>query len=206
MSTLIERVQAIVEPLLVSHALELFDLDHQGGRIVITVDRPGGADVGSITAATRTISRALDAHDTVPGAYTLEVTSPGLERPLRTPTHFTWAVGREVAVKLLPTAEGDRRLAGVLESFDPTSGMLVVRSEDGSSRAIDQVDIEKARTVFSWGAAPKPTSPSKANQRPGGPRTPKSPAGSSKRPPAAAEPDAERDQTDSDESEKRANA
>lgn len=174
MTTVNERLLEIVEPLLVANALELFDLEIAGGKVIITVDRPGGADVGSIASLTRSVSRALDAHDVVPGAYTLEVSSPGLERRLRTPAHFSGAVGEEVAIKRIPGLDGERRVSGVLEHFDPESGVLSIRTAgseadpetgtdlDAPIASITLGEIDKARTVFNWGAE-KPVSPSRAN-------------------------------------------
>jgi len=168
MPTVLEQLQTIIEPLLVSHGLELFDLDYAGGRVIVTVDRPGGPDVGSITDATKTISRTLDGHDVVPGHYTLEVSSPGLERPLRTPAHYTWAVTRAVKLKLIPTVDGDRRLAGTLAAYNADAATITVVLDEpaGEERTIPLADIDKARTVFAWGAVPKPESPSKANTAP----------------------------------------
>src|SRR5688572_21390947 len=88
-----EQVQSIIEPVLADLGLELYDLEHGGGSLRVTVDREGGLDAELITQATRLISRELDRTDPIPGAYTLEVSSPGLERTLRRPEHFRRAVG-----------------------------------------------------------------------------------------------------------------
>jgi ribosome maturation factor RimP len=74
---------------------------------------------------------------------TLEVSSPGVERPLRTPEHFRRFVGKEVAVKAKPGTEGERRLAGVLEAADE-EGVVV------AGRRLAYAEIERARTVFVW--------------------------------------------------------
>ncbi len=170
MSTVADTVRSLVAPLLAAHGLELFDVDYGGGRLVITVDREGGVDVDGITEATRTISRALDAHDVVPGHYTLEVSSPGLERPLRTPEHFAWAVGRDVTVKLVPGVDGERRLTGALLRFEPgerpNAGRLTLRLTDppAGERTLELAEIDKARTVFVWGPAPRPGGKTKRQQ------------------------------------------
>src|SRR5437763_847903 len=146
-----EHVHALVEPLLASLDLELFDVELAGGVLRIAVERPGpdGVDLDTIGQATTAISAALDRADPIPGKYTLEVSSPGLERPLRTPAHFEGAVGSTVSVKTVPNYDGERRLKGV----------LAVAGDDGIT--VDDVhvaydDIDKARTVFEWGPAPKP--------------------------------------------------
>ena len=119
------RVRELVAPLVEAAGAELYDVELDGGVLRITLDRPGGVDIGVIGSVTRAVSRMLDEVDPMPGEYTLEVTSPGLERPLRTPEHFRRAVGDTVSVK----------------------------TED---RTIAYGDVERVRTVFDWGPAPKP--------------------------------------------------
>ena len=113
-----DRVQILVEPILEAEGLELYDLELDGGVLRVLVDREGGADIGSISKVARALSRALDEHDPIDGRYTLEVSTPGLERPLRTPTHFTRAMGSLVKVKTKPGTEGDRRLEGTITGAD----------------------------------------------------------------------------------------
>ena len=86
------------------------------------------------------------------GTYTLEVSSPGLERPLRTPGHFAAAVGERVKIKLLPGVEGDRRADGVLVSADDRTA--TVATDDGN-RVLQLADVSKANTVFVWESTPK---------------------------------------------------
>ncbi|MDY7101896.1 MAG: ribosome maturation factor RimP [Actinomycetota bacterium] len=152
-----DRVTEIVTPLLDPLGVDLVDVEHASGRLRVTVDQQGGIDTGALTEATKVVSRALDEHDPVPGRYTLEVSSPGLERPLRTPAHFERAIGEEVALRLVAGVEGDRRVRGVLRSV---SGDVVVVSvgddDERHDRTIDLADVDRARTVFEWGPAPKP--------------------------------------------------
>jgi len=144
-----DRVRRLVEPLLTDLGLECFDVEYTGGRLIVMADRPGGVDLDALTDATRVISAALDQDDPVPGHYLLEVSSPGLERRLRTPDQFHRFVGSTLSVKLVPTAEGARRLRGRLDAADDAGITL-----DG--RVVAYADIERAQTVFEWGPAPKP--------------------------------------------------
>ena len=73
----------------------------------------------------------LDVHDPIPGQYTLEVSSPGLERPLRTPAHFLRAVGQQVAVRTHPGVEGERRVTGLLTSADDSGIVITTSTKDG---------------------------------------------------------------------------
>ncbi|MCU0268328.1 MAG: ribosome maturation factor RimP [Acidimicrobiales bacterium] len=148
-------VRAVVEPILDGLGLELFDLELRGGTLRLTVEKPGGVDLDDLSIATRSVSRALDAADPIPGRYTLEVSSPGLERPLRTPAHFAWARGRDVVVKTTPGEDGVRRIAGVVLDVDD-DGVRIAPNDGGSEVALRYDEIQRARTVFAWGPAPKP--------------------------------------------------
>jgi ribosome maturation factor RimP len=153
-----DRVRELVEPLVAAQGLELFDLEHQSGVLKISVDRPGGADMEAIAAVTRAISRALDEHDPIAGRYTLEVSSLGIERVLRTQAHFRWAEGRAVVLKTVASYEGDRRMTGTITASD-ADGVVVARDEPaGETLRLAYDDIDKARTVFEWGGEPKPSS------------------------------------------------
>jgi ribosome maturation factor RimP len=156
-----ERVRAIIEPLVAAQDLELFDLEQAGPVLRVTVDRPGGVDMSAIAATTRAISRALDEHDPIAGQYTLEVSSPGLERPLRTPAHFAWAVGKQVSFKTVPNHPAGRRLAGTVTAADDHGVTLALDEPVGEMLTLPLDDIEKARTTFEWGPAPKPGGPKK---------------------------------------------
>lgn len=158
-----DELQEAVAPVVESLGLELVDLNFNRGLLRVTVDREGGADLDAISEATREISNALDRDDIVPGGrYTLEVSSPGLERPLKTAAQFRRAVGEEVVVRTLATSGLERRLRGTLQVAE-SDAIVIAGSElpDGGLR-ISLNDIERARTVFEWGPPPKPASPPKS--------------------------------------------
>ena len=167
-----ERVRNLVAPLADDLGLSIYDLEYAGGVLRITVDREGGVDIGTIGRLTKAVNRALDEADPVPGEYTLEVSSPGLERPLRTDAHFARSVGETVAIKTRAGVEGDRRVTGTLVAA--ADGQITVRPEGAAdpdaTRTLAIADIERARTVFAWGPAPKPGGP---KGRPSNPSTKK---------------------------------
>lgn len=171
----IERVRVLVLPVISEQGAELYDLEFAGGVLRVTVDRPGGVDLEVIGSLTRAISRLIDEHDPIAGAFTLEVTSPGLERPLRTVEHYVRAVGETVNVKTRAGVEGDRRFTGVIESAD-ADGVTIVPGDGGEPRRLSIDQIEKARTVFDWGPAPKPGKAGK----PGSGTSPSSPSAKKK--------------------------
>jgi ribosome maturation factor RimP len=148
-------VRTLIEPALAAKEIDVFDVEFSGGRLVVSVTRPGGIDLEALTEANHIVSDLLDEHDPIPDDhYLLEVSSPGLERSLRTPEHFTGALGETVSVKVKPHVEGERRHEGLLEAADD-EGVSV------GGRRFNYADIEKARTVFVWGPAPKPTTKKK---------------------------------------------
>ena len=151
----VSRVRLVVAPLVTDAGAGLYDLDFQGGVLRVTVEHPEGVDLELIGRLTRDISRALDDADPIAGRYTLEVSSPGLERRLRRPEHFAGAVGSPISVKLRAGVEGDRRLNGVLVAADDAT-ITVSGDDPDDTRVVAQADIDRARTTFEWGAAPKP--------------------------------------------------
>jgi ribosome maturation factor RimP len=151
--TTAERVRTLVLPILDDAGLELYDLELGGGSLQVLVDKDGGVGVDELATVSRRISRALDEHDPIEGRYTLEVSTPGLERPLRTPEHFARAVGTTVKVKTKPGSEGDRRVDGTVTRSDDTS--VTITTPDGAARTVRLDEIERARTTFEWGPTPK---------------------------------------------------
>lgn len=151
-----EMVRDVVAPILAARDLELYDLEVHSSMVRVIVDRPGGVDLDTLGDVTRAVSRELDDADPIAGRYTLEVTSPGVERPLRTPEQFIRAVGETVKVKTTIELDGQRRLEGVLLAADQSG--ITLEAEPGSNYTLGYGDIAKARTVFAWGT-PRPSSP-----------------------------------------------
>jgi ribosome maturation factor RimP len=153
--TAADRVREIVAPLVAQADLELYDLDLVGGVLQVLVDAPGGVGIDAISRLARSISRALDEHDPIDRDYALEVSSPGLERPLRTPEHFAAAARGRMSAKLKrkPGGEGDRRLEGTITGADDAT--VTVETNDGAHHTLRYDEIERARTTFQWGGAAK---------------------------------------------------
>ena len=125
-----------------------------------------GVDLETITAATQAISPVLDRTDVVPGPYQLEVSSPGVERVLRTPEHFAGALGETVTVKY-HSDDGPQRVRGRLVAADDTqctveSGTV---ESDCAREEITYDRVTQARTVFEWGPQPRPGRPSRGAGR-----------------------------------------
>jgi len=216
-SPTIDRVTALVTPILDDLGLDLYDVEFGGGQLTVTIDArlPGTAEdpeasarlaeriaaderesaraaasaadddvdddaddgdgsepakrgpgitLDMLALATRLISRELDHADPIPGRYTLEVSSPGLERTLRTPAHFRRSLGSEVAVRLRDVTSGERRVHGVLTAAGDNT--FTVTAPDGTDREVGYDQVDRARTVFNWGPAAKPA-PAKGKSKGG---------------------------------------
>ena len=151
-----DQIRALVAPLLEAEGFELYDVEDAGAVLRVLVDRPGGIDLEGVARATRLVSDAIDEVDALEGPTTLEVSSPGLERPLRTPAHFARAIGTRVSVKTLPGTAGERRFDGTLVEADE-DGFTV--EGEGGVRAVGFDEVERVRTVFEWGGQPRPGGP-----------------------------------------------
>jgi ribosome maturation factor RimP len=168
---LVRYLIELVEPALVAQQFELVDIETEAltspaATVRVFVDRTADyvlgprIDLDGVADATRLIETVLDADpDVIPGRYSLEVSSPGLERPLRTVAHFVRQVGSTIAVRTQPGTPGERRVQAVLEAADD-DGITV----GGRQLTFDQ--IERARTVVNWGPAPK-SEPGKPGAKPG---------------------------------------
>lgn len=181
-SPIAERVHDLLAPAVATLDAELVDVEWAGGTLRVVADRPDGITTDGLAAINRLVSPILDQHDPVPGRYTLEVSSPGVERPLRRPDHFRRAVGETVIVKAIPGVD-PRRVKGLLRSFDGENLEVEVTEIDGvdlsesEDHTISLDEIDTARTHFDWGPAPKPGSGKKgkggkAAGRPGRPKGP----------------------------------
>ena len=167
---MVEDLFAALQPVLADTGLELVDVEMKTGVLQVTVDREGGVDLEALTAANRAVSTLLDELDPIPGRYSLEVSSPGIERSLRTPAHFAKALGATVTVKTRPQVPGERRLRGTLLTSDDDGFTLSVEGSDDEPVRLAYSDIDRARTVFVWGGQDTPGNPAgrKSGAKPGG--------------------------------------
>lgn len=145
------ELEAVVRPVVEAAGLELVDVTFRreaGRRILrVTVDREEGVDLDTIAGTSERLSRRLDLEEFAPGPYTLEVSSPGVERPLRRPEEFVRRVGDKVKVRTTEPIEGARNHAGVLVAADDDG--VTIATERGE-RTLRYGDISSARTVFEW--------------------------------------------------------
>jgi ribosome maturation factor RimP len=144
-----------LSPVVAALGLELVDVEVHGTSLTVFVDRDGGVGLDELGDATRDVSAALDEIDPMPGRYTLSVSSPGLERRLRTPAQFARAVGEKVTMRVDAGTADVRRVSGTLEAADDEACTLIGPEVPGETLRIPFERIERARTVFEWGPEPR---------------------------------------------------
>src|SRR5919204_4938463 len=135
----VARLEEVVQPIVRDHGLELVDLEWREGprgRLRVAVDKPGGVAVGDCERVSREIGDVLDVAGVISTRYDLEVSSPGLERRLRSEREFHWAIGKRVRCWQSGGAEVQGRLREVL------SERLVLEHE-GQRIEVPRADLTK---------------------------------------------------------------
>lgn len=148
----LDEVRDLAESVTSHRNLVLWDVQMSGGRgsqvVRILVDGDRGIDLDTVASVSEEISRGLDLRDPIPGRYTLEVSTPGLERSLKDPDHFARCIGRSVVIKTRERVFGDsHRIDGVIVAA--SEGEAAVETDVGPV-TVPYEQIKSARTVFEW--------------------------------------------------------
>ena len=163
MAVMAEALEQEIERRVEALGYELVELERAGSKgrpiLRVRIDRPGGAargegvTVDDCARVSRSLEEWLDTDETVSDRYLLEVSSPGIERPLVRARDFERFIGREVAIKTsqkLPN--GSKRVEGELIGFDTAAGdeLVRVRLADGSTIDIPRSNVARAHLIFRW--------------------------------------------------------
>ncbi len=157
----LDAMFSLIKPVVEASGHQLYDIQQNGGTLAVLVDGDDGIGIEELAQLSRSVSNVLDEHDPIPGRYTLEVSTPGVERRLRNESHFSGAIGEVVNVRTTPEPDGRRRVVGTLLSVE--GDRLTIDDADTGVTEVHLTQIEKARTVFEWGPAPKPGSSAGSN-------------------------------------------
>lgn len=145
------QINAIIEPAVSALGFELVGVEHvaQGRHSLLRVyiDHPDGIDVEDCADVSHQVSAVLDVEDPIKGEYTLEVSSPGLERPLFSPQQFVGHVGQLADVRLRVAQDGRRRFRGRMLAVE--DGQLRIEV-DGVEYTLLLDNIDKANLVHEW--------------------------------------------------------
>jgi ribosome maturation factor RimP len=149
----VTKVKEVAERVGASEGIEIVEVELLGGgrnRLLrIFIDKPAGVSHVDCETVSRQVGTILDVEDVIPGgSYTLEVSSPGLERKLVKPSDYQRFVGRKAKLTLHEPVQNQRRWEGTLAGF--SEGIIVLEPEPGRSLEIPLQQVEKANLTFEW--------------------------------------------------------
>ena len=128
-----EQVWQFSEPVVRELGCTLWDVEYvrEGGDwfLRLYIDKDGGVGLNDCEAVSRAVDPMLDEKDPIPDSYHFEVSSAGLERPLRRPEHFAWSMGKSVLVRLYRPRDGQKEFTGALEGYD--NGRVTITAPSG---------------------------------------------------------------------------
>jgi ribosome maturation factor RimP len=155
MDATLTRIWELAIPLAQAEGMEIVDIEFRhegsrGGRVLrLYMDKQGGPNVDDLSRVSRQLSEVLDVQDTIDGAYILEVSSPGINRPLRRPEHFSRFVGKRIRIRTRDLIDGRRSFLGIL---DEIAGGSVRLTQEGKQYWIPFSMIEKSNYEHDWSA------------------------------------------------------
>jgi ribosome maturation factor RimP len=155
MDATIGRVWELAAPLAENEGMELVDIElrhegSRGGRVLrVYLDKTGGPTVDDLGRVSRQLSELLDGQEVVSGAYTLEVSSPGINRPLKRPEHFARFIGKRVRIRTRDLIGGRRSFLGILQDV---AGESITVAQEGTRYDIPFSAIEKSNYEHDWSA------------------------------------------------------
>ena len=152
-TAVVEKVREIAERVGGSEGIEIVDVQLLGGgngRVLrIFIDKPQGVTHADCEFISMNVGTILDVEDTIPGGrYTLEVSSPGVERRLTRPQEFQRFLGHKIKVVLRQAVDGQKHWAGMLKNF--ADGMITLEPSPGKSLEFPLEQVEKANLKFEW--------------------------------------------------------
>jgi ribosome maturation factor RimP len=155
MDATVARIWQLAAPLAETQGMEIIDIElrregSRGGRVLrVYIDKKGGPNMEDLSGLSRELSAVLDENDVVEGAYTLEVSSPGVNRPLKRPEHFERFIGKKVRVRTRDLVHGRRSFLGPLLEVSTDK---IALNQDGTRLEIPFALIEKSNYEHDWSA------------------------------------------------------
>lgn len=147
-----QRTEELIVPIIEQNQFELVDVEYvkEGGTWYLRayIDKPGGITVDDCEVVSRALSDLLDKHDFIEDAYVLEVSSPGLGRPLKKEKDFARSIGEEVDVRTFQAISHQKEFTGILRDYDKEK--IVLEMEDQELLEIARADIALIRLSFDF--------------------------------------------------------
>ncbi len=146
------RIREIVERVAASEGMEVAEVELRGkgprSLLRIFIDKPGGVTHRDCELVSHQVGAILDVEDLIPASYTLEVSSPGVERRLTRPADYDRFAGRKVRLRLKQPLGAQRQLVGRLDGLE--NGVLTLTLASGECASVEYDNVERANLVFEW--------------------------------------------------------
>ncbi|MCI5995467.1 MAG: ribosome maturation factor RimP [Blautia sp.] len=147
-----QKTEALLIPLMEAHGFELVDVEYvkEGGNWYLRayIDKPGGIAVDDCEVISRALSDQLDEEDFIEESYILEVSSPGLGRPLKKEKDFARSIGQEVELRTYRAVNRQKEFTGILSAYDKESITLELENEE--TLVFDRADVALVRLAFDF--------------------------------------------------------
>ena len=147
-----QKTEALISPLVEEQGFELVDVEYvkEGGNWYLRayIDKPGGITVDDCEVISRALSDQLDAEDFIDEAYILEVSSPGLGRPLKKEKDFARSIGQEVEIRTYRAIDRQKEFTGILSAYDRSSITLEMENEE--KLVFDRANVALVRLAFDF--------------------------------------------------------
>lgn len=147
-----QRTEAILLPILEKHGFSLWDVEYvkEGGNWYLRayIDKPDGIGVNDCEVVSRELSDILDEEDYIEGSYILEVSSPGLGRPLKKDRDFERSMGEEVEIRTYRMIDRTKEFRGILKTYDKDS--VTIEMEDSREKTFEKSEIALVRLAFDF--------------------------------------------------------
>ena len=150
--TIEAQAEELLIPILERLCLELYDVEYvkEAGNYYLRayIDKEGGVTIDDCEAVSREFSPMLDEKNFIDDVYTMEVSSPGLGRPLRRERDYEKSVGRELEIHTYKAVDGDKIFFGILTAYDKDT--VTIREENGNERTFRRPDLSMIRLAFDF--------------------------------------------------------
>ena len=148
------KTEALLQPMVDERGFELVDVEYvkEGSNWYLRafIDKPGGISIDDIEPISREHSEKLDQEDFISDAYILEVSSPGLGRPLKKDKDFVRSIGEEIEIHLYRTINKQKEFVGILKEFNKEENTFTVELEDGEETVFNRADVALVRLTFDF--------------------------------------------------------
>ena len=145
-----QKAEALITPILNSMGFELVDVEFvkEAGEWYLRsyIDKEGGITINDCEAVSRLFSEKLDEEDFIEDSYIMEVSSPGLGRPLKKEKDYKRSMGKELEIRTYKAIDREKEFYGILQAYDDSS--VTIETEEGTTRTFDKKDIALIRLAI----------------------------------------------------------